>query len=63
MKHLHHYLSEFQFGWNNRETQRIFLLVIAALVIGTALPYAKLIESVDGQPNTEPRVSADEEPF
>ena len=39
IKHLHRYLSEFQFRWNNRDTQNVFLLVIAALVIGAALPY------------------------
>ena len=31
IKHLHRYLSEFQFRWNNRESQDIFVLVIAAL--------------------------------
>jgi transposase-like protein len=44
IKHLHRYLSEFQFRWNNREAQDMFPLVIAALVIGVALPYAELIE-------------------
>jgi hypothetical protein len=40
------------------------MLVIAALVIGTALPYAKLIEAVvDEQPDAGPEVSLDEEPF
>lgn len=43
IKHLHRYLSEFQFRWNNRESQQMFALVIAALVIGSALPYAQLI--------------------
>jgi hypothetical protein len=42
IKHLHRYLSEFQFRWNNREAQDMFVLVIAALVIGIALPYAEL---------------------
>jgi transposase-like protein len=63
VKHLHRYLSEFQFRWNSRETQEIFMLVVAALVIGTALPYKKLIESIDEQPPTGPEVSFDEEPF
>jgi transposase-like protein len=43
IKHLHRYLSEFQFRWNNRESQQMFAMVIAALVIGSALPYAELI--------------------
>jgi hypothetical protein len=42
IKHLHRYLSEFQFRWNNRESQDMFQLVIAALLIGIALPYAEL---------------------
>jgi len=63
VKHLHRYLSEFQFRWNNREAKEIFALVIAALVIGSALPYAKLIESVDEHPDAGPEVSLDEQPF
>jgi transposase-like protein len=47
IKHLHRYLSEFQFRWNNREAQSMFTLVMAALVIGTALPYAQLIGKLD----------------
>jgi|SRR5208283_2810390 len=47
VKHLHRYLSEFQFRWNNRESQDIFALVIAALVIGAALPYVKLTEPTE----------------
>ena len=47
VKHLHRYLDEFQFRWNNREAADIFVLVVAALVIGGALPYAKLIEPTD----------------
>lgn len=39
VKHLHRYLSEFQFRWNHREAADIFALVIAALVIGSAMPY------------------------
>lgn len=49
VKHLHRYLSEFQFKWNHREAQDIFVLVIAALVIGSSLPYAKLIEPLAGE--------------
>lgn len=43
IKHVHRYLSEFQFRWNNREAESMFMLVVAALVIGTTLPYAELI--------------------
>jgi hypothetical protein len=43
IKHLHRYLSEFQFRWNNRESESMFMLVMAALVIGTALTYDRLI--------------------
>ena len=60
IKHLHRYLSEFQFRWNNRESQEIFMLVIAALVIGSAMPYKKLIEPLPGEEATEPEVSLDE---
>lgn len=63
IKHLHRYLSEFQFRWNNRESQDIFVLVIAALVIGSAMPYKKLIEALPGETATGPVVSLDEEPF
>ena len=54
IKHLHRYPSEFQFRWNNREAQDMFPLVIAALVMGIAMPYAKLIEkaSAPEQPET-----------
>jgi hypothetical protein len=43
IKHLHRFLSEFQFRWNSRDAQDMFALVIAALPIGIALPYAELI--------------------
>lgn len=49
VKHLHRYRSEFQFKWNHRKAQDIFLLVIAALVIGSALPYAELIGALEGE--------------
>jgi transposase-like protein len=58
IKHLNRYLSEFQFRWNNRETQDMFALVIAALVIGIALPYAQLIGKI-----SEPAQSSTSEPF
>lgn len=63
IKHLHRYLSETQFKWNNRESQDLFTLVIAALVIGSALPYAKLIEPDDEEPNSGLEATLDDEPF
>jgi transposase-like protein len=63
IKHLHRYLSEFQFRWNNRKNEEIFMLVIAALVIGSALPYKELIASIDEEPNAGPEVTLDGEPF
>jgi transposase-like protein len=59
IKHLHRYLSEFQFRWNNREAQDIFMLVIAALVIGSAMPYETLIEPLPGEAATGPEVTPD----
>jgi hypothetical protein len=56
VKHLHRYLSEFQFKWNHRKAQDIFVLVIMALVIGSSLPYAKLIEPLEGEAK-EPEAS------
>jgi hypothetical protein len=37
--------------------------VIAALVIGTALPYRELIASIDVESNPGPKVEFDGEPF
>jgi DNA-directed RNA polymerase subunit RPC12/RpoP len=54
VKHLHRYLSEFQFRWNNREAEDMFMLVVAALVIGGALPYQKLIATTE--PKTSTRI-------
>ena len=63
IKHLHRYLSEFQFCWNHRKAQEIFMLVIAALVIGTALPYKELIAGQEREQDNGPEVTLDEEPF
>ena len=62
VKHLHRYLSEFQFRWNHRKSQDIFLLVVAALVIGSALPYARLIRRTEEAPNRM-EAELDREPF
>jgi hypothetical protein len=57
IKHLQRYLSEFQFKWNHRKSQDIFVLVVAALVIGSALPYDELIgrfQETENGPESEP---------
>jgi hypothetical protein len=41
----------------------IFALVIAALVIGSALPYAKLIAPLEGETDNGPEVTLEGEPF
>jgi transposase-like protein len=63
VKHLHRYLSEFQFRWNNRKSQEIFALVIAALVTGTPFPYEELIAVIDTVQDNGPEVDLDGEPF
>jgi transposase-like protein len=63
VKHLNRYLSEFQFKWNHRKAQDIFTLVVAALVIGSALPYAALIQPLEGETDNGPEVESDGEPF
>ena len=39
------------------------MLVIAALVIGSSLPYKELIETLEGETDTGPEVKPDSEPF
>ncbi|MGO9256296.1 MAG: IS1595 family transposase [Bryobacteraceae bacterium] len=63
IKHLHRYLNEFQFKWNHRKAQDIFVLVIAALAIGTALPYKVLIEKFEEPTAETPETESDREPF
>jgi transposase-like protein len=63
VKHLHRYLSEFQFRWNNREAASIFMMVIAALVIGSALPYKQLIAAPEATSSDEPPLELSDEPF
>ena len=63
IKHLHRYLSEFQFKWNHRKAQDIFVLVIAALAIGSALPYDVLIGKLTGTLADTPEAKGGDEPF
>ncbi|MGO9097739.1 MAG: IS1595 family transposase [Bryobacteraceae bacterium] len=63
IKHLGRYLSEFEFKWNNRDNEHIWVLVIAALVIGSALPYKELIAIADQEPENGPEGTLDGEPF
>jgi hypothetical protein len=60
IKHLHRYLSEFQFRWNNRESEDMFARVIVALLFGIAFPYAELIEKVSAE---EQEASFEDGPF
>ncbi len=46
VKHLQRYLNEVSFKFNNREEESLFLLVLLNLLIGSALPYAKLTAPV-----------------
>jgi transposase-like protein len=50
VKHLHRYLNEFSFRFNNRESAEIFAMIVANLVIGTALRYAALTAPVSASP-------------
>ena len=59
MKHLNRYLSEFQFKWHHRKAQDILVLVIMALVIGSRLPCAALIEPLEGGTDRGPEVEPD----
>lgn len=42
IKHLQRYISEFCWRFNNRENEQIFIIVIAQLLYGTPMPYARL---------------------
>ena len=63
IKHLQRYSDEFQFKWNHRKAQDIFLLVIAALAMGSALPYADLIAPLEDEKDSGSEVELDGEPF
>jgi hypothetical protein len=54
IKHLHRYLFEFQMRYNNRETADFFGVVIARLLIGSALRYKML--------TADPTAASDPEP-
>jgi hypothetical protein len=45
------------------KTWHVPAVVIAALVIGTSLPYKQLIASIDEAPGTGPEMTLDEDPF
>jgi transposase-like protein len=63
IKHLHRYLSEFEFRWNNRETQEIFAAVIIGLVIKSALRYKALTASEIPAPPASDDLIFGDEPF
>lgn len=42
VKHLHRYLNEFSFRFNNREAEDIFAMIVLRLAIGNALRYGAL---------------------
>jgi len=63
IKHLHRYLSEFQFRWNNREPQDMFQMVIVALLMDVALPYAELIGKTEGATSSAASDDPSEVPF
>jgi transposase-like protein len=50
VKHLHRYLNEFSFRFNNRETADLFGIIVTNLVIGTALRYNVLIGKAPTSP-------------
>jgi hypothetical protein len=50
VKHLHRYLNEFSFRFNNRESQDIFNMVVANLLIGSALRYKALTAKSSASP-------------
>ena len=61
IKHLHRYMSEFQFRFNSREDQEIFAAVVLNLVIEDALRYKALTSSSEA---SKPEASSDPyEPF
>lgn len=57
VKHLHRYLNEFSFRFNQRECEDLFALIVMNLAIGTALRYKALIGKTS-EPETSPEPSA-----
>ncbi|HEV2202050.1 MAG TPA: IS1595 family transposase [Bryobacteraceae bacterium] len=57
VKHLHRYLNEFSFRFNNREAEDLFAMIIMNLVIGTALRY-KVLTVKPSEPSALPDASA-----
>jgi transposase-like protein len=51
VKHLHRYLNEFSFRFNNREAEDLFGLIIIQLAIGNALRYKALTAKTASAPN------------
>lgn len=51
VKHLHRYLNEFSFRFNNREAEDLFALMIIKLAIGKTLRYKALIGKTSSEPN------------
>jgi len=57
IKHLHRYLSEFQYRFNNRDAENLFALVVIRLLIGSAMQYRELVANPadnSGAPDVEP---------
>jgi transposase-like protein len=50
VKHLHRYLNEFSFRFNNRESRDIFNMIVGNLLIGSALRYKALIAKTSIEP-------------
>ena len=57
VKHLHRYLNEFSFRFNQRESEDLFALIIMNLAIGTALRY-KALTGKASEPTSSPETSA-----
>lgn len=62
VKHLHRYIAEFQFRFNNREEQEIFAAVIVGLLLKGALRYSALTGPVSDSSASAP-VEPSDEPF
>lgn len=58
VKHLHRYLNECAFKFNNREADNIFAMIVARLVIGKALRYKTLTSKPESSSSaSEPSAS------